>query len=104
MTAVTSSARKRSEEEEREYWCDRGTKAQDRIRRAEKSTRDALVTETWTRNTYGSKHAGSQAVASTTIEANKAVDEYRAAQDDWERLQEEAQRRSIPPGWLYCNF
>jgi hypothetical protein len=87
-----------------EYWCDRMTKANNRLERAQKALIDSGMTAAGVRGTYGRKYIGGSAVADTTIEENRAKDEVRAAQDDLNNIEEEARRKSIPPGWLYCNY
>lgn len=93
-----------NEKAEAEYWCDRMTKAKDKLKRAQKTLIDAGMTEAGVRGTYGRKYIGGSAVTDAAIEENKAKDEVRAAQDEVNYIEEDARRKSIPPGWLYCNY
>ena len=93
-----------SEKDQAEQWCQRATQAKDRITKAKKTLYDSASTEVDTRRTYGRRYIGSTAVATTSIETDRARNELRDAEDDYKRIVEEADRKGIPPGWLYCNY
>jgi len=93
-----------SKREQAEIWCQRSTKAKDRIERAKQALADSEITELSTRATYGRRYIGADAVATTSVATDRARKELRDAEDEYNRLIEEADRKSIPPGWLYCNY
>jgi len=93
-----------SQKEDAEYWCNRMTAAKDRLKRAIKGLIDKGITESDIRSSYGRRYIGASAVANAAIEEDKARDEARAARDDVNNIEEEAHRKEIPPGWLYCNY
>lgn len=101
---VNSSSVSSSKSDDKYHWCDISTAANERLKRAQKALIDIGMKDAEVRARYGSRYSGSQAVAATGIEENKAKDEVRAAQDAIRQLEEDATRRNIPPGWLYCNF
>jgi hypothetical protein len=86
------------------WWCDTMTAAKDRLEQAQKALIDAGMTEVNIKNTYGKKYIGASAVADAKIEENKAKDEVRSAQDALKKLEDDAHREGVPPGWLYCNY
>jgi hypothetical protein len=101
---TSPSQRPVNETAEAESWCDRMTKAKDRLRRAALAAVDSGSTAAGIQGTYGRKYIGGTAVVDSRIEYNKAKDELRAAEDDVKNIEEEAQRKNIPPGWLRCQF
>ncbi len=92
------------ERAQRESWCERATKARNRVEKTKRALISASETYIRIKTTYGTRYAGAKAVTEASIEMNKAEAEAIDAENEMKRIEDEAHRKSIPPGWLQCRF
>lgn len=95
------SSEKKETGKAQEYWCKKASSArktlekkQERVDETEKE-----IAERKQAGTFSGKSA-----RSLEKRREKAVREYRHAEQDFAEIGDEAHRKGIPPGWLRCQF
>jgi hypothetical protein len=85
-----------------EYWCKRTTAA---MRKIEKAAQDVREREEEISREQ-SKNGHTSRKKNTTLQGKlkKAKDHLSSAERDLSDIEHEAHRKSIPPGWLRCQF
>jgi len=87
-------------------WCERGTAIQELIKESEDrlaATKEARA-EAWRRLNAGNRSEAVEADANAQKDQEKAAADLAEARQAKERLEDEAHRANIPPGWLRCQF
>ena len=90
--------------DEQEYWCKRGTDAQEKVDRAKEKL--AKVEEYSSEKRFKQFQRGKSGRTGTTPEQKleKAKDDLQQAERTYRKIDDEAHRKGIPPGWLRCQF
>ena len=90
--------------DQQEYWCKRGTAAQEKVDRAKEKV---VKAEEYCAEMRSKKfwRGGSQGkVAASERKLEKAKEDLRSAEQSYRKTDDEAHRKGIPPGWLRCQF
>ncbi|MBI5848577.1 MAG: hypothetical protein HZB31_11660 [Nitrospirae bacterium] len=87
--------------QEQEYWCKRAAVAKRKIEKAEREVKEQE--EEISRERSKSVHT-SRKMNTLQSRLKKAKDHLSSAEGDLTDIENEAHRKSIPPGWLRCQF
>lgn len=94
--------------DQQEYWCKRGTAAQEKLDQAKEKVVKAeeycaeMRSKTFWRRGAQRKVAASERKLEKALE--KAKENLQAAERTYRKTDDEAHRKGIPPGWLRCQF
>jgi hypothetical protein len=95
----TKSQRK-SEESDRNYWCKKGTFYSEKIERLQIKIKEAEERLARKEAEGSSRHV----LRREKRHLDKERENLRKAEREFVKLENEAHRKGIPPGWLKCNF
>jgi hypothetical protein len=111
--AKSGSADKAKEQKEQEQWCKRATALQRKVEKAKDAVADAEkklaalqkddVPGGSLKNKRSSKTA-KKTINDSERKLQKSRKELSYTERDLSNLEQEAQRKGIPPGWLRCQF
>lgn len=100
-SAVKDGNRKAREQQEQDYWCKRANNLKRKIENAgqEVREREEQIAREQSKNIRTSRKMN-------TLQSRlkKAKDHLSSAERDLNDIENEAHRKSIPPGWLRCQF
>jgi len=90
--------------DEQEYWCERGMAAQEKVERAKEKL--AKVEEHYSEKRFKQFQKGKSGskVATSEDKLEKAKEDLQSAERVYRKIDDEAHRKGIPPGWLRCQF
>lgn len=98
---VKDGNRKAREQQEQDYWCKRATIAKKKI---EQAGRDVKEREEDLSREQSKSVRTSRKMNTLQSRLKKAKDHLSSAERDLNDIENEAHRKSIPPGWLRCQF
>lgn len=100
-SAIKDKSKKTQGKKEQEYWCKRATAAEKKIEHAGRDVRERE--EDISREQSKSVRTNKK-MKTLQSRLKKAKDHLSSAERDLNAIEHEAHRKSIPPGWLRCQF
>lgn len=101
--------RKREEQQDKEYWCRKAThyrkkleKAQEEVRKQEERLEE--LKDSASQELGGKRKALEKEVKNTQKKLRTARKGVEDGRRDMDRLEDEAHRKGVPPGWLRCQY
>jgi hypothetical protein len=90
--------------DQQEYWCKRGTAAQEKVDRAKEKLVKAEEYSSEMRSKEFRKRRYGPKGATPEQKLEKAKEALQSAERAYRKIDDEAHRKGIPPGWLRCQF
>ncbi len=100
-STIKDGNKKAREKQEQEYWCKKATVVKKKI---ENAGRDVRGREEDISREQSKSVRTSRKINTLQSRLKKAKDHLSSAERDLNDIEHEAHRKSIPPGWLRCQF
>ncbi len=100
-STIKNDNKKTRGKQEQEYWCKRATMAK---RKIENAGRDVREQEEDISREESKNVRTSRKMNTLKSRLKKAKDHLSSAERDLNDIEHEAHRKSVPPGWLRCQF
>jgi predicted nucleic acid-binding Zn-ribbon protein len=100
-SAIKDESRKARGKQEQEYWCKRANVVKRKIEKADRELRER---EEEISHEQSKSVRTSRKMNTLQSRLKKAKDHLSSAERDLSDIENEAHRKSIPPGWLRCQF
>ena len=102
-------ARKSGEKEEQEYWCKRATYYNKKVEKAraeleKQEERLAELREDASKELDKKRKGVEKEIKRTREKIRNAQREVKEREKELDRVEHEAHKKGIPPGWLRCQF
>jgi predicted nucleic acid-binding Zn-ribbon protein len=101
ISSKHDAGRKTRGKQDQEYWCKRATTIKEKIELAGRDVkeREEDISREQSKNVHTSRKMNT-----LQDRLKKAKDRLSSAERDLNDIEHEAHRKSIPPGWLRCQF
>lgn len=97
-------AAKLKEQKEKEYWCKEATKYRKKIEKAQADIKETEKRLSETEGTDLLDAKKKKGIKKSQKDLARAKKQLKEAGRELNKLEDEAHRKGIPPGWLRCQF